>query len=66
MPWDNAKGYSIGPSWLRLCIGPYGNGWAFYAFRRRIAWKPIDYDQAAIFSGVRRWGYPKIMALDLR
>lgn len=33
--------YLIGPHWLHLTWNRHG--WSFYAFKRRIAWKPIDY-----------------------
>lgn len=66
MPWDNNNGFSIGPWWARFTIGPYGNGWSFYAFRRRLAWRPIDYSKTRFVQGRRVWGLPRIAGLDLR
>lgn len=66
MPWDNTRGLALGPWWFRLTIGPWGNGWTLFINRRRFASKPINYGKTAMINGVRRWGYPKIAALDLR
>jgi hypothetical protein len=66
MPWDNNVGFHFGPWWLRLTVGPYGNGWTLRFRRYLIAWRPIDYDKTVIVNGVRKWGYPRIAALDLR
>lgn len=66
MPWDNPRGWRVGPWWFRLGIGPYGNGWDFDAFGRDIVHHPIDYSKTGIFFGKRRWNNLKIYALDLR
>ncbi|WP_367347604.1 hypothetical protein [Sphingobium yanoikuyae] len=41
---DRLGGFSVGPAWLRLTWCRYG--WSLWAFKRRIAWKPIDYTKA--------------------
>jgi hypothetical protein len=66
MPWDNVRGWVVGPWWLRLALGPYGNGWSIHAFRRVVAMRPIDYSQAPFVNGKRTWGFPRIASLDLR
>lgn len=37
------RNFSIGPWWCNFTWCPYG--WSFYTFRRRIAWKPINYSK---------------------
>ena len=66
MPWNNPKGWHIGPWWFRLGVAPYGNGWDFDAFGRDIIHRPIDYSKTDIVFGKRRWHLLKIYNLDLR
>lgn len=44
---DRLDTWVIGPWWLRLTFTTAPFAFSFYAFRRRIAWKPIDYARAA-------------------
>ncbi len=66
MTRSETTGWSLGPWWAHLSVAPAFNGWSFYVFRRRIAWRPIDYDQTTIVDGVRCWGLPHVRRLDLR
>jgi hypothetical protein len=53
--------FSLGPWWLRfsVTVGPWGWAGTFYAFRRRIWWRPIDYAAAdASPPYVRSWSNP--------
>lgn len=43
--------FHIGPPWLRFTWCRYG--WSLYAFRRRIAWKPIDYNHPKLRGGAK-------------
>lgn len=55
----------IGPWWLFYSKGL--GGWSFYAFRKRLAWKPIDYSKTFLVEGEGRIHHlPLIHSLDLR
>ena len=54
----------VGPWWLRFSAAL--GGWSLYAFRRRLAWKPIDYSRTFIVEGEGRTArLPAIRKLDL-